>query len=260
MCRWLAYKGKSIYLNELIFEPKYSLIEQSMSARKSITSINADGFGLGWYGNEREPGLYREVLPAWSDCNLKSLSQHIQSPLFFAHVRASTGTSTSRTNCHPFRYNNWLFMHNGQIGAYDEIKWELERLIPKAFYAARNGQTDSELLFLLLLSNGLAEYCVESAVKTTIQQIEHIAHRNTVSEPLRISACWSDGDKVWALRYASDQHAPTLFYKTTNNRLIIASEPLDSEKEFWTSVPQSHLLCVSGDDITIHPLRFFYAL
>lgn len=255
MCRWLAYKGSEIYLNELIFEPKYSLIEQSMSARKSITTINADGFGLGWYGNEREPGLYREVLPAWSDCNLKSLSQHIQSPLFFAHVRASTGASTSRVNCHPFRYENWLFMHNGQIGGYDEIKWELERLIPKAFYSSRNGQTDSELLFLLLLSNGLVEYNVDDAVKKTINQIEEIVRSNHINEPLRISACWSDGDKVWALRYASDQHAPTLFYKAANNKLIIASEPLDNEKECWTRVPQSHLLFVSGSEVSVRPLQ-----
>ena len=68
-------------------------------------------------------------LPAWNDANLKSLSHQIRSSLFLAHVRASTGTATARQNCHPFSNEQWMFMHNGQIGGYDRLRRTLESMI-----------------------------------------------------------------------------------------------------------------------------------
>ena len=99
------------------------------AARKAAVATNGDGFGLGWYGDLPKPGLYRDTMPAWNDLNLRSLSEQIRSRLFFAHVRASTGTSTARVNCHPFRYDRWLFMHNGQVGGWPIVRRELENLI-----------------------------------------------------------------------------------------------------------------------------------
>ena len=96
MCRWLAYSGAPISLNELVFKPEHSLIDQSLSARSSVQTTNGDGFGIGWYGERPQPGLFRDTRPAWNDDNLKSVSEQIRSHLFFAHVRASTGTSTTR--------------------------------------------------------------------------------------------------------------------------------------------------------------------
>ena len=115
MCRWLAYTGAEVFLEQLIFEPENSLARQSLSAQHTNWTTNGDGFGVGWYGTRDEPVLFRDVLPAWNDSNLRNVSAQIQSGLFFAHVRASTGASTSRTNCHPFRYGPWLFMHHRTI-------------------------------------------------------------------------------------------------------------------------------------------------
>ena len=157
MCRWLTYSGRSIYLEKLLFEPENSLIQQSLHARKARVATNGDGFGLGWYGERELPGTYHETLPAWNDRNLKSLSHQLQASLFFAHVRASTGTATSRANCHPFTHGRWLFMHNGQIGGYDRIRRSLEALIPDELYHCRQGTTDSELFFYLLFRHGLEE-------------------------------------------------------------------------------------------------------
>ena len=90
MCRWIAYRGESIALEQYVTAPAHSLVEQSLKALESTASTNGDGFGLGWYAELEEPGLYREVRPAWSDENLRHLCRHIRSRLFFAHVRAST--------------------------------------------------------------------------------------------------------------------------------------------------------------------------
>jgi glutamine amidotransferase len=103
VCRWLAYFGNEIRPETLLYDTKYSLVEQSRQGRLAGNLPNADGFGLGWYGDRELPGLYRSVAPAWGDKNLRELASQISSPLFLAHVRAATGTPIEQTNCHPFR-------------------------------------------------------------------------------------------------------------------------------------------------------------
>src|SRR5580704_17703693 len=122
MCRWIAYRGETTALEHYVTEPAHSLISQSIQALESTTSINGDGFGLGWYGTHPEPGLYREIRPAWSDDNLRYLCRHLQSHLFFAHVRSATGTPITRPNCHPFACARWMFMHNGLIGSWNRLR------------------------------------------------------------------------------------------------------------------------------------------
>src|SRR4051794_21783338 len=158
MCRWLAYRGQPLGVEELLYKTAHSLIDQSRHARLGVDTVNGDGFGLGWYGIEPgEPGLYRTLMPAWNDPNLHSLAAHVQSPLFLAHVRSTTGTPVQETNCHPFRHENWLFQHNGSIAGYAEVRRELMCAVEPAFFNAMIGTTDSELLFCLALSFGLME-------------------------------------------------------------------------------------------------------
>lgn len=253
MCRWLAYKGDPVYLESLLFQQEHSLVHQSISARKSTVTVNADGFGLGWYDERTEPGLYHEILPAWSDCNLKSLAKHIKSPLFFAHVRASTGTATSRSNCHPFSYKNWLFMHNGQIGEYESIRWQLDRLIPEHLYSEKQGATDSEVIFLLMIANGLESNPIQ-AVTTTLEQILAIMKTKGITEPLRFTAVLSDGEDIIAVRYSSDEQAPSLYCKAYEQHIVISSEPLDLSNEGWLMVPADHVARITGKSYTIEPL------
>ena len=169
MCRFLAYRGEPIFLTDLVCAPSHSLVHQSLHAAEAKTETNGDGFGIGWYGERPVPGTYREVRPAWSDENLRSLCDQVRSGLFFAHVRASTGTATTRANCHPFAHGRHLFMHNGQIGGYARIKRRLEALIPDDLYDTRHGTTDSEAIFLLAIANGLGEDPVDAMARTLKQ-------------------------------------------------------------------------------------------
>src|SRR5215204_220477 len=166
MCRFLAYSGEPVFMSSLVSAPAHSLVHQSLHAAEAKTGTNGDGFGLGWYGERPEPGLYREIRPAWSDENLKSLSVQVRSPLFFAHVRASTGTASTRANCHPFAFGRWLFMHNGQIGGYDRLRRRIEAMIPDALYDARLGTTDSEAIFLAALANRLDRDPIGAMMRT----------------------------------------------------------------------------------------------
>ena len=132
MCRWAGYIGAPIYLSDFLSAPEHSLVEQSRAADDGEASLNGDGFGIAWYGNRTEPGLYKDVHPVWSDVNLRSVANQVQSHLFLAHVRASTGTAISRNNSHPFVVDNWSFMHNGLIGGFEQVRKKADMLIPDA--------------------------------------------------------------------------------------------------------------------------------
>jgi glutamine amidotransferase len=94
MCRWLAYSGSPILIEELLYKPEHSLIDQSLHARLGVDTTNGDGFGVGWYGADTEiPAVFRSIEPARNDRNLREVAGHVQSPLFLAHIRSSTGTA-----------------------------------------------------------------------------------------------------------------------------------------------------------------------
>ena len=246
MCRWLAYAGAPVYLEELVAKPSHSLIDQSQNAVEAKARTNGDGFGLGWYGMRAEPGLYREVLPAWNDPNLRSLAAQIRSPLFFAHVRASTGTESIRPNCHPFAHGRWLFMHNGQLGGYDRLRRRIEALLPDALYPARSGTTDSELLFLLMLAQGLDEDPI-GAIAGMLAQVEAEMRSAGVKQPMRFTAAVSDGQRIYAVRHASDERPPSLYWCQQDEGFVVVSEPLELDCEAWRVVPPEQVLIVERD-------------
>src|SRR6185295_12426307 len=155
MCRWLAYSGGSITVDKLLFSPKHNLIDQSMNSRSAETPTNGDGFGLGWYSINKHPGLFRSIRPAWNDANFKDLASNIESRLFLAHVRATSMATVQETNCHPFRYRNWLFVHNGEIDGIEKFRRELLMAVDPAIFENILGTTDSEVLFHLALTFGL---------------------------------------------------------------------------------------------------------
>src|SRR4051812_35666172 len=199
MCRWIAYRGETTSFEPYVTEPEHSLIAQSIRSLQSTAGSNGDGFGLGWYGEHPEPGLYRETRPAWSDENLQHLCRHLRSHLFFAHVRASTGTPTTRPNCHPFAHGRWMFMHNGQIGDWSRIRRKVEVLIPDEFYPSRVGTTDSEAVFLAILGAGAA-HDPGGATLRMLATLSAFVDQSGTADPLRFTAALTDGRDLYAFR------------------------------------------------------------
>jgi ergothioneine biosynthesis protein EgtC len=250
MCRWVAYLGEPIFLEEFVTTPRQSLIVQSRQSREAKSAVNGDGFGLGWYGERSEPGLFRDVRPAWSDENLLSLASQIRSRLFFAHVRASTGTATTRANCHPFRHGRWMFMHNGKIGGWDALRRPIEAAIPDGLFRYRQGTTDSEVIFLLLLANGLDENPHAACAKTVVF-LQEIMSRAGEREPLRVTAALSDGKHIYALRHASDAAPETLYVRQRQRSegMLVVSEPLDDGRDDWEAVPPQSFVTLGPEGI-----------
>ncbi len=255
MCRFLAYSGEPVFMSSLVSAPAHSLVHQSLHAEEAKTGTNGDGFGLGWYGERPEPGLYREIRPAWSDENLRSLCDQVRSRVFFAHVRASTGTASTRANCHPFVHGRYLFMHNGQIGGYGRIKRRLEAMIPDELYEARLGTTDSEAIFLAALAQGLAEDPLD-AMARTLQAVRALMAEANVTEPLRFTAALTNGEDLYAFRWACDGRPPSLYVREAEGGLTIVSEPIDGRRDGWREVPKGcTVIAKAGRPVAIECLN-----
>lgn len=252
----MVYSGGPILVEDLLFKPKYSLIEQSLHSRMGATTTNGDGFGIGWYGDRQQPAMFKSVDPAWSDVNLRELTSQVRTPLLFAHVRASTGTPVQRSNCHPFRHGDWLWMHNGAVSGFHELKRELLFSVDPSLYPDIEGSTDSEALFFLALTFGLEGDPI-GGVARAVGFVEDLAERRGVANPIQATMATSDGKSVWVFRYSSQHQSRTLFHSTDVTQLrslypeldvlrtlgdetrLVVSEPLGDLPGAWREVPES---------------------
>ena len=273
MCRWLAYSGSPILLDELLLKTDHSLIDQSLHSRLGAETTNGDGFGVGWYGADTDtPAVFHSIEPAWNDRNLREVAGHVESPLFLAHIRASSGTAVQQTNCHPFRHEKWLWVHNGRVRDFHLIKRDLAFAVDESLYAHMEGSADSEMLFYLALTFGLEED-PPAAVERMVGFVEDVGHRHGTEHPIQMTIGTTDGKSVWAFRYSSEGKSRSLYYSTNVRTLqemyperprlqevsdesrIIVSEPLVDLAGAWTEVPESSYGIVQEGEDELHPFR-----
>jgi len=261
MCRWMAWYGQPVLIEDVLFKTPHGIVDQSLHSRMGAETTNGDGFGIGWYGMGERPGVYHSVEPAWGDANLRELAAHIESPLFMTHVRAAIGSPVQQTNCHPFRHGRWLFVHNGYIADFHVLRRDLMLAIEPALFADVRGSTDTEVVFHLALTFGLEEDPIR-ALERTIGFIEATAHRLGVDDPVQGSFGVSDGESLWAVRYATNGKPRSLFASAdtasirhlhpenpTFQRLgpddrVIVSEPFSDLPGVWHEIPPSTAVTV----------------
>lgn len=262
MCRWLGYIGGPIEPRELLYDPERSLIEQSQRHAPDMEVPNGDGFGLGWHGRQGGPALYHSDSPAWGDRNLRELTAEISSSLFLAHVRAATGTPVQETNCHPFRQGRWLFVHNGYIAEYERLRRDLMLAVRPDLFSSIWGTTDSEVMFYLAITFGLTEDPI-AGLERMAGFIESVAAAAGVAgPPLQMTVGATDGERLYAARYASGAEANTLYCSEdvesvrqlypASERLahfpaearVVVSEPLVELPGLWHEVPAGSAIIV----------------
>ncbi|HXY33896.1 MAG TPA: class II glutamine amidotransferase [Planctomycetaceae bacterium] len=254
MCRWLAYHGPAIWLEDILFKAEHSLIDQSLSSQSKETTTNGDGFGVGWYNGRKKPGLFRSIRPAWNDFNLHEVAAHTSSPLFLAHVRATSKATVQETNCHPFRYSRWLFVHNGEIEEIERFRRDLLFQVGPQLFPHVLGTTDSELMFYLALTLGLEDDPI-GGLERMAGLVEKVAGAQGVDQALWMTLGVTDGQRMYAVRYASDSDAPTLYHTDDAEHLyrlnkclrtdsrqpirLVVSEPIGNIAEAWRMIPQN---------------------
>jgi predicted glutamine amidotransferase len=275
MCRWNAYFGQPLLVDELLYRTEHSLIDQSLRARMGVETTNGDGFGLGWYRSDKvdTPGRYRSVTPAWSDANLRDLASHIESPLFLAHIRATTGTPVQQTNCHPFRHGRWLFVHNGVIDGFQDMRRDLLLAIDPSLFDAVGGSTDSEVRVYLALTLGL-DHDPLGAVEQAVGFDEATGQAHGIEHPVQMTLGFSDGERLYAVRYSTEHRSRTLFVskdseslralhpdnprigRLTDEDRVVVSEPFSALPGLWSEVPESTALIIQhgpDEQLPFHP-------
>jgi predicted glutamine amidotransferase len=272
MCRWLAYTGSPVLIHQALYTPAHSLIDQSLHSRLGAETTNGDGFGLGWYDEEGTPGVFRSIEPAWNDENLRELTAHIRSPLFLAHIRAAIGSAVQQTNCHPFRHGNRLFMHNGFIDGFDQIKRELVLAVDPSLYPGIRGQADTEVLFYLALTLGLEDDPPE-AIAGAIGMVEEAGARHGIKYPFQGTIATSDGERLWAFRYSTEGKSRSLFFSRdirtlrelyperqilhniSDDTRLVLSEPIGDLPGAWNEMPESSYGVAGGGQAELHSFK-----
>ncbi|NER34920.1 MAG: ergothioneine biosynthesis protein EgtC [Oscillatoria sp. SIO1A7] len=262
MCRLLAYIGSPIQPERLIYKPEHSLAIQSYKPKETvITTVNADGVGLGWYGSQKDepPFIYKNSVPIWSDRNLPHLSRYIQSECFLAYIRSATpGQASNLNNCQPFYDDRLLFLHNGFIDDFRQSLFlPIRKSLKDDIYLKIQGTTDSEHMFGLFL-NELASVgsSLQDALEATLQKLNDLAKPDDIRFAANIVV--SDGSQLVASRFGRGIAGPSLYWLRDDpivpNSVAIASEPLFASN--WNRVPDSSILCVRGDgEISIRQIE-----
>lgn len=283
MCRFVAYMGKSIVMNNVLVKPTNSIVNQSLHARETNIPTNGDGFGVGWYAPaiKSTPGLFTSIHPAWNDRNLLHLTSSIESTCFFAHVRAASAGGVTEYNCHPFIYNELMFMHNGGLGNFMSIKRHLRHLLSDEMYNWIKGESDTEHLFALYTQyfnaiegeNSLAKMSL--AFNQTLQSSLQLIAKHGQNKPSNLNLCITNGQQLLASRYTSDptKEARTLYYslgsefqvkedichmgdfQKKRGCILVVSEKLNDCKAEWVEIPNNHLLLVDNDlSVKLEPI------
>lgn len=266
MCRWLAYSGSPVRLSQVLYTPVHSMIDQSLHSKLGAETTNGDGFGIGWYDTGPGPGIFRSTEPAWNDQNLHEISYHITAPLFFAHLRAAIGSAVQQTNCHPFRYGGWLWMHNGFVDGFAKIKRDLVLAIDESLFPKIEGTTDSETLFYLALTFGL-DHDPPGAVARTVGFVEKTGREHGIDYPFQGTIATSDGATIWAFRYSSIGQTRSLFFshdmqqlrkrypgreilqEASDDARLVVSEPIGDLPGAWVEMPEaSYSIVGKGED------------
>ena len=200
---------------------------------------------------------------------MRDLAAQIASPLFLAHVRAATSTAVQQTNCHPFRYGKWLFVHNGVIENFQDIKRDLVFGIDPKLYPAIEGSTDSEIMFYLALTFGLVENPIE-ALEMMVGFIERISEDNWKSPSIQMTLGISEGTRLIAVRYSTIGRSRTLYYSKnwraceelspecnifSENARLVVSEPLTDLTDDWEEVPESTAIVIQSDRMVMQSFQ-----
>lgn len=283
MCRLLAYKGTPILIDNLLYKPKNSLVNQSLHAREIEEPLNGDGFGVGWYVPEVnvEPINFVSVNPAWSNRNLRSMATKIKTDCMVAHVRAASVGEVSESNCHPFQYNNLLMAHNGGIEDFGKVKRKIREPLSNELYNWIKGQTDSEHIFAYLLNYLLKNHRtigtdeVANAFEHTFTDIKKLMSDAGITEPAYLNMVVTNGLFIVATRWVSDpkEEALTMYHsegsryvvedgvtrleapEDDDHAVLVVSEKLSDGPE-WTLIPNNHLVMVEQNlNVRVRPIK-----
>ncbi|MGH4013306.1 MAG: ergothioneine biosynthesis protein EgtC [Pseudonocardiaceae bacterium] len=267
MCRHLAWLGPAVDLAALLLDPPHSLLRQSYAPgdMRGGGTVNADGFGAGWYpdGNgppgdrrgglagdgggapagDRAPVRYRRAVPMWTDPSFAALARVVRSGAVLAAVRSATvGMPVVETACAPFAAGRWLFSHNGVVARWPRSMAGLARCLPVTDLLTLEAPTDSALLWALVRHRLRAGESPGSALGAVTAEVLAAAPGS------RLNLLVTDGTVLAA---TAVHHA--LWVRACDGGVLVCSEPTD-QAPGWRPVPDGHLLTATPSTVDVAPI------
>jgi gamma-glutamyl hercynylcysteine S-oxide hydrolase len=234
VCRHLAYVGPPVTLASLVLEPPHSLLHQTYAPAdmRGGGTINADGFGAGWYPEPGGPAArYRSMQPLWSDAPFAAVAAATRSGGMLAAARSATvGMPVIETAAAPFAEGPWLFSHNGVVRGWPHSVAALAAALPVTDLLTLDAPTDSALLWALVRHRLRAGADPGDALTDVVTWVIAAAPES------RLNLLLTDGTGIWATTW---YHA--LSVRTDERSALVASEPLDIDPG-WRPVPDRHLV------------------
>lgn len=248
MCRFLAYLGPPLSLQALLYDPPHSLVRQSWAPRhQRHGTVNADGFGVGWYDHDvrPEPARWRTARPAWAERSFRSVAGLVRSTAVLAAVRDATPPAPiEESGTPPFADGPWLFAHNGRVEGFaggGPVGPRLRRLLSDARAAGIEGASDSEVLFALALDLLDAGTAPGPALAQVVATVAGMA-------PARLNLVLTDGHRL-----AATACGDSLFVREGGGSVLVASEPDDDDPR-WAPVPDRSLVVADPSGARVAPL------
>lgn len=257
MCRFVAYTGPATLMENLLFKADNSLVTQSKFAKMRVNPVNGDGFGVGWFPeHDVEPGTYVSIEPAWSNRNLLQVAAKIRTKHFFGHIRdASVGMPVSQSNCHPFQFGRFLWMHNGRLDKFDSIRRAIINQLSDRAFNYIKGNTDSEYAFAMFLDqinfdSQASTATMKAALYETINKIMALRVAADAQTNAFINFAVTNGQSMLFTRFCTKEgvRPASLFYcvdhsgNESSKTITVASEPLSVDKVNWHKVERNHLV------------------
>lgn len=145
MCRIFGFRS-------VLFSKVHTSLVSAENALMGQSKRHPDGWGLAYYIADT-PHVVKSTVTAESDDLFRHVSGIVTSQTVLAHIRKATHGKLTLLNTHPFQYGRWTFAHNGNVKQFDLVKKALISEIQKDFEPYCLGETDSEVIFHLILTS-----------------------------------------------------------------------------------------------------------
>jgi predicted glutamine amidotransferase len=275
VCRFYALRATAPTRVECcLVQAPNSLLAQSRLDLRGFE--NADGWGIAAHGSTAQAGaartgsahsssewvIERRPHPAHDDRWFQAAAARTQATTVLAHVRHATVGTVALENTHPFDYAGWLFVHNGTVPYFADIRPQLLAAMTPEHRAGIRGSTDSEHLFHLILSvhDEAPARPVLASLRLALERVIGWCRAIGQEPHLGLNVLLTDGLRLVGSRWQRSLHylertgrspcpvcgrSHAAGAREDYRALLVASEPITGEP--WPEVPERSVFEVTSE-------------
>jgi predicted glutamine amidotransferase len=236
------------YYNKNTKQKIIDFLKQSSQKQKHTPGINnhrdhvnhQDGFGIAWM-KDQEWQVYKKPLPYTQDHGFESRLNRIPKNIVIGHLRKihkNIVGERHENNTHPFIYENQLLIHNGYVDNFDKHREMLLKYVEPEYMEKIGGETDTEIIFFMLLSIFKKKYKKRPNVEQmtmAVKELFHIFESNHIE--LTANFIFANNKYVMITRYLfynpkkykNVQYPPSLYYSIDKKGFLVVSEPITDD-------------------------------